>query len=85
MPCRSGCPTQDHDSWGACARAQVRFTPFWTQGSKAGNDWHSELDEYKAAREQGIQPKSTKRPDIRRAVAKSEALDRAVDATKEEV
>ena len=39
MPCSTGCPTQDHATWGECARAQVRFTPFWTQGSKAGNDW----------------------------------------------
>ena len=82
MGCRSGCPTQDHESWGACARESVRFTPFWSENSKLNHDWHGELDEYKAAREQGIQPASTKRKDIREAVAISQATDTAFDATE---
>ncbi len=82
MGCRTGCPTQDHESWGECARAQVRFAPFWSESSKMNHDWHGELDEYKAAREQGIQPASTKRKDIREAVAVSRATDTAFDATQ---
>ncbi len=82
MGCRTGCPTQDHASWGECARAQVRFAPFWSESSKLNKDWHGELDEYKAAREQGIQPASTKRKDIREAVAVSHATDTAFDATQ---
>ena len=82
MACRSGCPTQDHASWGECARASVRFAPFWSESSKLNKDWHGELDEYKAAREQGIQPATTKRKDIRDAVAVSNAMDEPFDATQ---
>ena len=85
MGCRTGCPTQDHANWGECARMSVRFSHTWAAGVKSGNDWHGELDEYLDARKQGIHPKTTKRKDIRAAVAKSKALDRAVDATKEEI
>ena len=80
MACRSGCPTQDHDSWGECARESVRFGFWYSQGVQRENDWNSELAEYRAARKQGISPASTQRKDIRAAVALSEAADRPFDA-----
>lgn len=80
MSCRSGCPTQDHKSWGECARQSVRFGMWWSQGVKAENSWNSELAEYRAARAQGIQPATTKRADIRAAVDVSRRADRPFDA-----
>lgn len=32
MPCRTGCPTQDHASWGECARAADIHTQ-WLGGT----------------------------------------------------
>jgi len=37
-----------------------------------------EIKEYRAARSQGIQPRSTQLKDIRSAVSRSRALDKAV-------
>lgn len=82
MTCRSGCPTQDHSSWGECARS-VRIGLWFSDEVKRENAWNAELSEYRAARSQGIQPASTKTRDIRRAVAASNALDRPVDASKD--
>lgn len=41
-------------------------------------NWDTEIREYRAARSQGIQPRSTQLKDIRAAVAVSRKLDRAV-------
>jgi hypothetical protein len=54
--------------------------------SAAGNDltrqkrWDSRLQAYRAARRQGIQPDSTKLPDIQRAVEISNQTGVAYDA-----
>lgn len=80
MACRSGCPTQDHESWGACARASVQFAPWYASDSEAGKAWHGELAEYRSAVSQGIQPASTKTKDIRAAVELSKAADRPFNA-----
>lgn len=80
MPCRSGCPTQDHRSWGECARESVRFGLWHSPAVQRENDWNGELAEYRDARAQGIQPATTKRADIRAAVAVSQAADRPFDA-----
>jgi hypothetical protein len=56
--------------------------------SGVGNDrtrqkrWDSRLQEYRAARRQGIQPDSTKLPDIRRAVETSNQTGKAYQATE---
>lgn len=74
MACRSGCPTQDHNNWGDCLRASNLQL---NTGDANGNlvrsgwtnkKWDGELKEYRDARAQGIQPKSTKTADIRQAV-----------------
>ena len=80
MACRTGCPTQDHASWGECARAQVHFAPWFSADSRAGRANDSELAEYRGAVSQGIQPASTKTRDIRAAVELSNAADRPFDA-----
>jgi hypothetical protein len=70
--CSSGCPTQDHDSYGECLRSKgMRIG--WAR-SHLGVDftrqkkWDKRLAEYRDARRQGIQPASSKLRDIRAAV-----------------
>jgi hypothetical protein len=52
--CRSGCKTQDHPTWGACARA-ARLSI----GHPEGQAWakgDAEVDQYKQARRDGLEP-----------------------------
>ena len=60
--CRSGCPTQDHRSWGECARAanlRVAYCGIGGGDATAQKKWDGELSMYRAARAQGIQPDGT--------------------------
>lgn len=74
--CRSGCPTQDHATWGDCARdAGIRVG--WSNSAK-GLDLtrekrnQSELDFYKSARDAGIQPDGTSRAKVEFAMRASD-------------
>lgn len=65
--CRSGCPTQDHSSWGECFRAAgIEFgNPGERKKTKA---WDGELERYRVAREvDGLSPKTTRSKDIAEA------------------
>lgn len=70
--CSSGCLTQDHATYGDCLRAKS-FRIAYCQ-SAAGKDatrqkrFDAELGEYRAAVAQGMEPDTTRLPDIRRAV-----------------
>lgn len=65
--CRTGCPTQDHGSWGECVRASR--IQWGDPGQRAyTKSWDGELSEYADARRQGVQPATTRRKDIRRAM-----------------
>lgn len=76
--CRSGCRTQDHQSWGECLRdAGVRTylaSPSKGLDGTKQKKWDRELQAYRDARSQGIQPDSTNMPDIQKAL---KASDRA--------
>jgi len=63
--CRSGCRTRDHDTYGQCLRDA---SPRVTLAATPHNAWDRELNFYKSAREQGIQPSSTKTADIQKAL-----------------
>jgi hypothetical protein len=77
--CRSGCPTQDHESWGDCARASnIGITNEVVAGSIKNTD--KELSAYRDARKLGIQPASTKMADIQKAVRASDTIGRAAKA-----
>lgn len=77
--CRSGCPTQDHESWGDCARASnIGITNEVVAGSIKNTD--KELSAYRDARKLGIQPASTKMKDIQKAVRASDLIGRAAKA-----
>lgn len=81
--CRSGCKTQDHASYAACCRAAAPVTKNSTQSTDALYRREAvnatEINEYKAARAQGIQPATTQLKDIREAVAVSKKVDKAVE------
>lgn len=71
MACRTGCLTQDHESWGECLRASnIQMNTGDANSSrtitKKAND--QELALYREARKQGIQPDSTKTADIKKAI-----------------
>lgn len=75
--CRSGCPTQDHRSWGECARA----SHFYTNGVHQRTEYKEfdrELTDYADAVAQGIQPTSTRRASIDEAVRLSNEVGEAV-------
>lgn len=81
--CTSGCKTQDHLSYGECLRSNspsVRVTVS-SQEYSTRKKWDTEIREYRAARSQGIQPRSTQLGHIRSAVAASQKLDKAVKET----
>lgn len=79
--CRAGCKTQDHASWGDCLRdAGVRTylaSPSKGLDGTRQKKWDAELQAYRDARKQGIQPDSTNMPDIDRAVKASDAAGAA--------
>lgn len=82
--CRTGCPTQDHESWGACCRA-ANLRIGWVESGMDANkekDWQSELELYRSARSQGIQPATTRRADIEKAMEVSEWTGKPYDASR---
>ncbi|HET6917279.1 MAG TPA: hypothetical protein VFH56_14390 [Acidimicrobiales bacterium] len=72
MACTTGCPTQNHSSYAECLKAKA---PRVAWANSAGNldltterKWERDLAAYKDARRQGIQPQSTQRAAVDRAV-----------------
>lgn len=57
--CRSGCPTQNHGSWGDCARA-ARIQTGDLKGRGTNQAWDYELDRFENATRQGIVPRGTR-------------------------
>lgn len=63
MACRSGCRTQDHESYAECL-LDAGIRTYLVRASKgedgtAQKKWDRELDRYKAARKEGIRPDGT--------------------------
>lgn len=81
MACRTGCPTPGrHKSWGDCARsANLRVAYCGVGGGDATEQkrWDAELDLYRTARKQGIQPDGTKTSKIMAALKASDAVGAA--------
>lgn len=79
--CGDGCQT-----FGACMRRKGLRIGFCR--SAAGRDythdkaWHKELDLYKSARSQGVQPAGTKTHQVRHALDMSDRAGTAYDASK---
>lgn len=82
--CTSGCATKDHASYGECLRAKTTRIAYCNsamgQDATAQKKWDRELDAYKDARRQGIQPAGTKAHQVENAVAISNELGTAYKA-----
>lgn len=84
--CTSSCKTQDHESYGECLQSNIPMFSGVTP-SKSGYDQDKvkkdtkELDSYFAAVKQGIEPRSTRQPDIDQAVKLSNEAGKAFDGT----
>lgn len=78
------CYGEDHPTFGACLRAK-RIRVAYCQ-SASGKDysaqkkWDRDLAEYASVRRQGVQPDSTKAPDVRRAMEASQRSGEAYGA-----
>lgn len=69
--CRSACPTQDHATWGECARSARLQIGDLGSGVKRYTD--ARLNAYADARRQGLQPAGTHLSQIQRAVREADA------------
>lgn len=79
--CTSGCLTQNHRSYGECLKSKAPKVA--TADTRKGDyafrsNWNQEIKEYRDARRQGIQPKTSNLKDIRQAVEVSQKVDQAV-------
>lgn len=78
--CRTGCPTKDHATWGECARAanlRIAFCGIGGGDATAQKQWDAELELYRSARAQGIQPDGTKAGQVQAALEASQAAGAA--------
>lgn len=70
--CRTGCPTQNHTSYAACCRGlQLNSGEDRTFKQRA---WDAELQAYRNAVSEGIQPDGTSMAKIDAAKKKSDAV-----------
>ena len=73
--CTTGCRTKDHATWGECMRAKhaiVAYSGIGGGDATAQKHWDRELDAYREARAQGIQPTGTTMPKIQAALDASD-------------
>lgn len=75
--CRSGCPTQNHQSWGECARA-ARFHTAGLSQRDYYKSFDGELRDYESCVSQGMQPEGTTRAKIDKCIRESNEAGRAV-------
>ena len=82
MACRSNCATQDHETFGACARAaNIKINAVMVSPQRPMFDQTKmELSAYDAARRNGIQPEGTTINKVRAAENASRALGRPYNA-----
>ncbi|MDT0442323.1 hypothetical protein [Streptomyces johnsoniae] len=76
MTCTSGCRTKNHESYGDCLKAKAVRT--YLASPSKGLDgtrqkrWSADLAAYRDAVRQGIQPDSTNRASVEKAVRRSD-------------
>lgn len=85
MSCSSGCPTQDHATYGECLRAKSTRVAYTNSANgwdaTRQKKWDAELQAYRDARSEGIQPAGTSMRKIDEAKAMSDRSGRAFDAS----
>jgi hypothetical protein len=85
MACRTGCRTQNHITWGECLRAsnlQLNAGDAKHTTKMPTKKWDAELNAYRSAREQGIQPAGTTMAKVRQAFEISEKTGKAFNAER---
>jgi len=85
MACRSGCKTQNHSSWGECARSsnlQLNAGDAKHTTKMPTKKWDAELNAYREARRQGIQPAGTSMSKVRQALEISDKTGKPFNAEK---
>lgn len=92
--CSSGCSTGPHATWGECVRAKslkIAYSGINGSDATAQKNWDGELDEYRSAVAQGIQPETTKIKDTREAIDWSQrhgqaySYEKATEVLKDQV
>lgn len=81
--CASSCATHSHRTFGECVRAQNQKVAYCGIGGldrDKQRQWDSDLAAYKSARLQGVQPASTQREAVDRAMKLSESTGQAWQA-----
>jgi hypothetical protein len=83
--CTTGCPTQDCVSYAACLKQKAPRVAYANSANgmdySAQKKWDRDLAAYSDARRQGIQPASTQRASVDAAVAMSNEVGKAWDAS----
>lgn len=82
LRCTSACVTRDHRTWGECMRAKSLQVKPNLSNTGASRRHERELDAYRSARSQGIQPAGTTMDKIESAVRISEQTGVAYQADK---
>lgn len=84
--CSSTCPTRDHMSFGECMKAKgirVAYCQSWKgHDYTRQKNWDKNLEGYRAARAEGIEPRSTWPADVEKAVRVSDMTGEAAKATR---
>lgn len=79
--CRSGCKSQDHATWGECLRdagvCTYLASPSKGLDGTTQKKWDGELEMYRQARKQGIQPDGTTRDKVTAALKASDVVGAA--------
>lgn len=80
--CSSSCPTQDHATYGACMRAKnLQLNPNLANTQRT-KQFDGDLQKYRNARAQGIQPDGTSANQVQRAEETSQRMGQAYNANK---
>jgi hypothetical protein len=85
--CTSGCKTKDHDSYAECLQSKTvqAIGVFGSKNRTLDRTWQkkdqAELQSYYDATAQGIEPRSTRKKDIDKAVSLSNDAGKAFDGT----
>lgn len=88
--CSTGCTTRDHATYGECMRSKGAKVAYAGTHANGGGDatrqrrWDANIKAYRDARRQGIQPRTSKRSDIEKAVRISNETGKPYNALKAE-
>ncbi len=80
--CSSNCPTKDHATFGACLKAK-NFSTLWVAPDNnltTQKQWQADIDAFRAAKRQGINPEGSSRAQVERAVRISNDTGKAFGA-----